>query len=232
MVVGEMPGAKGMKVIACGALRDEALAVAGDLEVEFCEGRLHDRPDVLRLTLQQRIAATPGNSTILLLYGRCSNGLVGLRAGSHRLVLPAVDDCISLLLGSREEYLKEFTSFPGTYYYTRGWIEEIDDPYQVYLKLVPKYGEQRAAELSRLELANYTRVALVDTGTYPLEKYEPYVRQVSAFYDLPLHRLSGSLRLVEKLVHGPHDKEFIVVERGGVLDERFFWELDSGCQDV
>jgi len=134
-----------MKMIACGALRDEALSIAGDIEVEFCEGCVHDHPDVLRSTLEERIAATPGDSTILLLYGRCCNGTVGLHAGSHRLVLPAIDDCISLLLGSRERYVREFSEHPGTYYYTRGWIEEVDDPYQIYLKLVPKSRAARAA---------------------------------------------------------------------------------------
>jgi hypothetical protein len=213
------------KIIACGALRDEVSALAGDIDAEFLEGQLHDTPDALRAALQERIDATPGARTILLAYGRCSNGTAGLKAGPHRLVLPAVDDCISILLGSRERYLREFAAHPGTYYYTRGWIEDIQDSYQVYLKLIPKYGEEKAAMLSRMELANYTRVALIDTHSYAIEKYEPYVRTVAEFYDLALARLEGSLRLMGKLLHGPHDGEFIVVEPGGELEERLFWDL-------
>ncbi len=50
---------------------------------------------------------------------------------------------------------------------------------------------------------------------------------MSRFYDLPLERLTGSLRFLEKLVSGPHDEEFIVVEAGDHLDESRFWELSS-----
>jgi len=192
------------KIIACETLRDEVTRVAGDLEVEFCEGRLHDRPERLRDTLNERIAATPGARTILLAYGRCSNGTAGLEAGPHRLVLPAVDDCIAILLGSRDEYLRQFSGCPGTYYYTRGWIEYIDDPYHEYLQMIPRYGEPKAREIADCR---------------------EYLRTVCEFYDLPLEVLPGSLRLLEKLVGAaPHDGEFITVAPGEVLDERLFWE--------
>ncbi len=213
------------KIIACETLRDEIERVAPGVEVEFCEGLLHDYPDRLRDTLNERIAATPGARTILLGYGRCCNGTAGLRAGPHRLVLPAVDDCIAILLGSRKTYLEQFAQAPGTYYYTRGWIEYIDDPYQEYLHAAERYGEEKARHIARLILANYTRVAVIDTHTYDLADYEEYLRTVSRFYDLPLQVLDGSLRLLERLVAGPHDGEFITVEPGDELLESRFWNL-------
>lgn len=213
------------KIIACDVLRDEVKLVAGDLEVEFVEALLHDHPEQMRTVLNERIAATPGARTILLGCGRCSNGTVGLYAGPHRLVVPAVDDCISILLGSRERYLREFARCPGTYYYTRGWIDYLEDPYKEYLKIIPKYGEERARKVARLILANYQRVAVIDTGTYPVEEYREYLQTVAEFYELPLEYLSGSLRLLEKLVHGPHDDEFLVVEPGEELAESRFWAL-------
>jgi hypothetical protein len=213
------------KIIACETLRDEVTRVAGDLEVEYLEGRLHDHPDRLRDLLNERIAATPGARTILLAYGRCSNGTAGLVAGPHRLVLPAVDDCIAILLGSRDEYLRQFIGCPGTYYYTRGWIEYIRDPYHEYLDMIPRYGETKAREIARLILANYRRVALVDTGTYDPADYRDYLRTVCDFYELPLEVLPGSLRLLENLVGpSPDNGEFITVGPGEILDERLFWE--------
>ena len=227
----DLPGNDGQppKIIACETLRDEVTRVAGDLEVEYLGGRLHDHPDRLRDLLNERIAATPGARTILLAYGRCSNGTAGLEAGPHRLVLPAVDDCIAILLGSRDEYLRQFNGCPGTYYYTRGWIEYIQDPYHEYLEMIPRYGEQKAREIAHLILGNYRRVALVDTGTYDPDEYRDYLRTVCEFYDLPLEVLPGSLRLLEKLVHdGPHDGEFITVDPGGTLDEPLFWRSAEG----
>ena len=210
-------------IIACGALQDEVRAVAGDLPIEICEGRLHDHPERLRPCIEEAVARHPHCATVLLAYGRCSNGLVGLQAGERTFVIPAVDDCIGMLLGSRQRHQEEFTKHPGTYYYTRGWIEEVDDPYQVYLKLVPKYGAETAAELSRMELASYTRIGIIDTGTYDLAEYEPYAREVAEFYDLELERLPGSLRLLERLVKGPHDDEFIVLKPGETLTEECYW---------
>jgi hypothetical protein len=215
------------KIIACGTIRDEVEALRGDIPVDYLEGFLHDTPGALRDSINARIAATPGQCTILLAYGRCSNGTAGLVAGRHRLVLPACDDCIALLLGSRQAYAREFAKHPGTYYYTRGWIEELEDPYREYLKMIPRMGEEKARRVAHMILEAYTRVAMIDTGTYDLKKAQEYVDTVSEFYGLPVARINGSLRLLQKLIRGPHDEEFIVVEPGEVLEESVFWDLDS-----
>ena len=220
------------KIVSCEVLRNEIELVLGrdgrDLEIEFVDGALHDFPDRLRTALQERIDGTPGDCDIYLCCARCSNGTVGLTGGAHRLVLPAADDCISLLLGSRARYLEEHGRQPGTYYYTRGWVDFIDDPYKEYLQIVPKYGEEKAAYVARLIMENYTRVAVIETPGVPgLDDRQEYLETVSAFYGLPLERLPGSLRFLEKLVAGPHDEEFIVVDRGDALDESRFWELSG-----
>jgi hypothetical protein len=216
------------KIIGCEVLRNEIERVAPHHEVEFVPGALHDFPDKMRVEYQERIDATPGSRDILLCCGRCSNGTVGLKAGPHRLVLPAVDDCISLLLGSKQRYLEEHAAQPGTFYYTRGWIDYIDDPYKEYLAIVPKYGEEKARYLARLIMENYTRVAVIETPGVPgLDDVRDYLETVSRFYELPLEHLTGSLRFIRKLVAGPHDDEFVVVEPGDVLDEPRFWALAS-----
>jgi len=230
-----MPGmAAAPHIVSCEVLRNEIERVVADhapqATVEFVPGALHDYPDRLRAELQARIDAAPGDRPVLLCCARCSNGTVGLRAGRHRLVVPACDDCIALLLGSRERYLEEHARHPGTYYYTRGWIEFIDDPYREYLKIVPKYGEEKAARLARQVLANYTRVAVIETPGVPgVEDHEEYLATVSRFYGLPLVRLRGSLRYLTKLVTGPHDGEFIVVEPGEELGEERFWRLQEAA---
>lgn len=223
---GLMDAADKPKIISCEVLRNEIERVADGHEIEFVPGALHDYPDRMRAELQRHIDATPGEREILLSCARCSNGTVGLKAGPHRLVLPAADDCISLLLGSRRRYLEEHAGQPGTYYYTRGWIDYIDDPYKEYLAIIPKYGEEKAARVARMIMEHYTRVAVIETPGVPaLDDAREYLETVSRFYELPLERLAGSLRYLRKLVTGPHDEEFIVVEPGDVLDEPRFWAL-------
>jgi hypothetical protein len=181
-----------LKIIACGTVRDEIEALRGGIEVEYCDGFLHDTPSKLRDTLNERIAATAGEATILLAYGRCSNGTAGLEAGPHRLVLPAVDDCIAILLGSRRAYKREFAEHPGTYYYTRGWVEELEDPYREYLKMIPRIGEEKARKVAHMMLEAYSRVAIIDTGTYDMAKCESYVQTVSVFSGSSMKRVACS----------------------------------------
>ena len=85
-------------------------------------------------------------------------------------MLPAVDDCIAILLGSRRAYKREFAEHPGTYYYTRGWVEELEDPYREYLKMIPRMGEEKARRVAHMMLEAYSRVAIIDTGTYDLRE--------------------------------------------------------------
>ena len=178
------------RIVSCEVLRNEIEAVlerdGRGIEVDFVDGALHDYPDRMRAALQERIDAVPGDCDIYLSCARCSNGTVGLRGGDHRLVLPAADDCISLVLGSRARYLEEHGAQPGTYYYTRGWIDFIDDPYKEYLKIVPKYGEEKAAYVARLIMEHYTRVAVIETpGVRGLHDKREYLETVGRMDALP-----------------------------------------------
>ena len=93
--------------------------------------------------------------------------------------------------------------------------------------MIPRMGEEKARMVAHMILEAYTRVAVIDTGTYDLVKAQEYVDTVAKFYGLPIANIAGSLRLLDKPIHGPHDDEFIVVEPGEALEERIFWELDS-----
>ena len=64
----------------------------------------------------------------MLAYGMCGNGLKGIRAGIHTLLMPRTEDCIAIFLGSNEAYRTEFLEHPGTYYLTGGWFEAGSDP--------------------------------------------------------------------------------------------------------
>jgi hypothetical protein len=77
-------------------------------------------------------------------------------------------------------------------------------------------------------MENYSRVAVIETPGVPgVDDKRDYLETVSAFYDLPLETLTGSLRYFEKLMAGPHDEEFIVVEPGQSLEEPRFWALSG-----
>lgn len=74
-------------------------------------------------------------------------------------------------------------------------------------------GDPRASQQQSVS-SEQTLLALIGTGSYPLHEYESYVRTVGAFYSIRYVHLKGSLRLLDKLVGGPHDEEFLIVEAG------------------
>jgi len=153
------------KIIACQTVGEELKALLpNDFEMEMLEYGLHNIPEKLHAQLQAAIDNTgPEYGTILIGYGMCANAIVGIQSRRFRLVIPKADDYITLYLGSREEYLRQLDQAPGTFYLTKGWIEEGKSPLGVYEEYCRRYPRETAEWVIREELKNYTRIALVET---------------------------------------------------------------------
>ena len=207
------------KVIACATVIEEMLLhLPPGMEYQVLNFGLHVNPEALRRALQGAIdASTTSADTILLGYGLCSQGVVGLRANSCTLVVPKVDDCIAIFLGSGEAYKAQSRTEPGTYYLTKGWIEAGDSPFDEYDSLVEQYGEQKARWLMGRVLKNYTRLALINTGQYELERYRDYSRRTAERFGLRYEEIPGSNALIKKMLHGPRDDEFVVARPGETI---------------
>ena len=221
------------------------------LDYVFLEQHLHDNPDKMREKLQGEIDKVGDEYTnIILSYGLCSNGVVGLKSSKHTLIIPRVDDCISLFFGSKERYMEEFKKDPGTYYLCKGWIEYGSDPYRGYLvgtgqqDKVPKeflkdknrYGNRRYPEaFGRKFLAeiikNYKKVILINNND--IEKvHRDYARDMVAFMGEILNRevtlieIKGSSRLLKKMIDEDWDNnEFIKIKSGQEILQEYFLNL-------
>jgi hypothetical protein len=205
-------------IIACASIAEElAPIIPPGVELSVLKFGLHHRPEDLRRRLQQEIDANKRYESIVLGYGLCSLAVVGLRSESSRLIVPRVDDCISVFLGSRGAYLREARLEPGTFYLTKGWIEAGDTPFSEHESLVKKYGAARADRITRLILKNYTRVALIDTGRYELKRYRAYGREAAERFGLRFEEIEGSKNIIKKLALGPWDADFVVAEPGRAL---------------
>lgn len=186
-----------------------------DVHHEVLDFGLHLRPSDLRESLQKKIEEASQCADVLLLgYGLCSMAVVGLQATKAHLVIPRVDDCIAIFLGSCDAYKEQIRKEPGTYYLTKGWIEVGDSPFSEYQRLVEKYGEAKAERMVRLMLKNYTRLGFINTGQYEIERFRDYARRTAEKFDLRFEELDGSPALVKKMVFGPWDDEFLVVAPG------------------
>ena len=206
-------------IIACATVIEEILPfLPEDVSSEVLDFGLHLRPAQLKKSLQETIDQASQEADVLLLgYGLCSMAVVGLRATTAHLVIPRVDDCIGIFLGSCQAYKEQSQKEPGTYYLTKGWIEVGDSPFSEYQRLVEKYGEAKAKWMIQLMLKNYTRLGFINTGQYEIERYREYARKTAEQFNLRFEEIDGSSALVRKMVFGPWDDEFLVVAPGETI---------------
>ena len=217
-------------VIACNIMKDELLRFQTDrVSFVFLEQSLHRTPQKMKDVIQEEMdrAEVWGGDYIILSYGLCSNGIVGVKSKSHSVVIPRVHDCIALFLGSWDRYMEEHTKEPGTYYLTKGWIEEGKSPLGIYEEYSQRYDKDTAEWVIKEELKNYTRIALVDMGNdlSLSETHREHAKENARFLGLRYEEMRGSLEFFEKMVRGMWDKDFVILKPGEELTQNLFLGL-------
>lgn len=203
---GSISGNLPVRLIACQVLEDvlKPLLPTGLAEaVTFMEYGLHRVPDKMTKTLQAEIDSVEEASLIVFGYGLCGNGLQGLRSRQHTLLIPRTDDCIAILLGSRQAYLRQFSVVPGTYYLSKGWLESGSHPLSEYEEYKEKYGRQQAEWILDQQYQHYERVALVAYSQAALQAYAPAAREVAHFcerWNMRYEEILGSDEYARRLL--------------------------------
>jgi hypothetical protein len=193
---------------------------------------LHRVPAKLTLAVQERIDAIEKPSLIMLGYGLCGNGLAGVKARQHTLLISRADDCIAILLGSYERYLQEFDSEPGTYYLTKGWLESGSNPLNEYREYEERFGPEEAQWLMDQQYQHYRRLVLVAHSEQDLQKYREQALEVAEYckrWDMEYEEILGSELYIQRLVEAaesgdPDRSDFVVVPPGGEIEQQAFLE--------
>ena len=208
-------------ILACASLAAQVAAarkVAGARHpARFLDRRLHLDPPRMGREIAAVLAELPEDvDTVLAALGWCGGAWEGLRT-PKRLVLPRVDDCVSLLLTTDHEprfdrkergvlYVKDRN--PGRHSFRRafaGWTRDMD------------------AEARRRELALWREhcraVAVIETGLFDCRapEYVAAARGDADWLHAPLRFVSGGNLLLEKLLSGRWDGQFAVFAPGEVL---------------
>ena len=192
------------------------------------EQGLHITPDNLRGELQQQLdSAGEGYDAVLLGYGLCGNGTLGLSCRLP-LVIPRAHDCISLLLGSRQRHEDYMRQYPGSYFYTPGWIEQGFAPSragdeQKRQDYIVRYGQETTDYLMETELEwrkKYQRAVFIDWGLPEKDRYIEYTQEAAAYLGWQYDYIEGSNRLLLNLLSGGWEKRsFAVLKPGQVITE-------------
>jgi hypothetical protein len=225
-------------VIACRVFQDLLEHyLPSDLvdQVTFLDYGLHEFPKKLTKAVQEQIDGVQGPSRILLSYGLCGNGLNGIQAGEHTLVIPRADDCIAIFLGSYQAYLKEFNDNPGTYYLTKGWLESGSDPLKQYHQTVEKYGAETGEWIMDQQYMNYRRLVFVAHTQEDLERYRPRAQEVAEYcarWGMKYEEVLGSDAYIRNLVEAVNtlsdsNEEFLVISPGGIIQQNYFLRIPA-----
>ncbi len=222
-----------VRVIACPVLRDLIEPRLGDASTSavYLDYGLHIQPKRMAPCLQEQLDAIEEPSLVLIGYGLCGNGVEGLEARKHTLVIPRVDDCITILLGSHQAYLRAQREQPGTYYLTRGWLEVGAHPLAEYDSLVERFGRENADHVVDALFGHYTHLCLLGSTPADLAECRAEVRPVAEFcasrWGITYEERIGSDALLSGLLDAPRTmdalgEDFVVIPPGGRVEARMF----------
>ncbi len=215
-------------VIACRVMEPEIEALRpadNNVEVRYLDQSLHRTPDLMPRLIQEQIdEAEKIASQVVLGYGLCSNGIVGVKAPKQGLLVPKAHDCITLFLGSRAVYNKVFHDRPGTYYLTPGWVAEKKDPIgYMEEEYVPRVGRETAEWALREELKNYTHIVLIDTKVEDPSPLRARALENARFLGKQYEEISGSPDYFQKILFGPYPgDDFLLFQQGEMVAQKPF----------
>ena len=226
-------------IIACRILSRElnylASKCTNQIDITWVGRGLHNTPEKLRAHLKHAVDDLYGQMErgelehrpdyIVLGYGLCSNGVVGVTCRDIPIVVPRTDDCIALFLGSQQRYLQEFEAVKGAYWLNSNWIEQSgtlfdqeDVRRRKWQEYAEKFGEDNADYLMEMEdswMRNYSTLGYIHSSVYNADENLLFAQQEAQRNNWNLHEVHDDLRLLRMMVEGTwNEAEFLILKPG------------------
>lgn len=208
-----------MKVtaIACKTIEDEVNKAVensgGSFKIHWIESGLHYHPEKLKNTLQECIDKISDSKYILLLFGLCGNALLGLESKTATLVIPKVDDCISLMLGGNDQR-KCLETTSRAYYLTKGWLRYDINIWHEYKRSIDLYGIEVTHKIFQDMLKHYTHIAVIDTGAYDTGTFVNETNLIADEFGLEHKVIKGEMSYLSAALDEKWDNRFALIEPG------------------
>lgn len=238
---------KRFAVVACHVLWREISYYASQLphsyHFYYLEQGLHDSPELLQNSIQKKIDEIDSENydAILIGYGLCSKGLTSLIARNTPLIVVRAHDCITFFLGSRQRYREHFSKYPGTYWFTPGWIEDNimpgpDRESAVREIFEEHYGKENADYLIKILenwKNNYDTAVYIDLGIGNRDWAREYTKKCAKHLGWRYREIRGNPTLLIRWLYGNWSlsEDFVVVEPGerllATFDEDIFKKVTT-----
>lgn len=213
-------------ILACSSLNRHVDAAQKKMETQYpvlnVDRKYHEEPKRMREQLIQALESLPHDiDTVLVAMGFCGGSWKTIPV-EKRVVIPRVDDCITLLLHTDDAWYPDLKK--AGHLYLRDSDTEEYSLEAMQKKLCTQYGGMNGSMIFNSMFANYTNVDIIDTGVYDcyLEEYVIQAQQNADLIRSVLGYVEGSNLLLEKLVSGQWDQQFIVAEPGQLLSNQDF----------
>ena len=216
-------------ILACTTLTDYVLAAQETCRTSYpvvwLDRQYHIEPRQMREKILSALSALPEEvDTVLVSMGFCGGSWQDVTS-TKRIVIPRVDDCVSLVMTTTDE-VRPCTKEIG-HMYVFGGASGGFSIGGIYDSLRQEYDEETAQIVFDMMFANYRNVDIVDTGLY--DCYDlAYVERVQADADRihgELDYVDGSNLLLEKLLSGRWDRQFLVAEPGTTIGQGIFFDV-------
>lgn len=215
-------------ILSCTTLLEyvnEAQRVRGTAyPVIELDRKYHEEPEKMRAHILESIDKVSEEvDTILVAMGFCGGSWQDVTC-QHRIVIPRVADCVALALTTPERYAPDLKK-PG-HMYLFGEGDTGFSIHTIYDSLREQYDEEMADIVFDMYFEHYYHVDIIDNGLYDCYAL-PYVEKAQQDADrihAELAYVIGSNILLEKLVAGDWDQEFLVVEPGTKITQGLFYD--------
>lgn len=215
-------------ILACSSLKDyvEAAQMVNhtDYPVVYLDRKYHMEPKLMRqVILEEEGQMSPDIDTVLVAMGFCG-GSWDQVTFSRRTIIPRVDDCISLLLQKTDAYIPNLKETGHMY---MADIDPDDFDMEKILRDTPceEYGALSQDALLHMFFDSYYFLDVVDTGFNDCysEEYATKAQKNADFMNVTLDYVEGSNHLLEKLISGKWDEQFLVAEADHLIRHEDFF---------
>lgn len=208
-------------VLACGSLADYVKAAQEKMKtsypVIYLNREFHKDPELMKRHITETINKMPGSfETVLVAMGYCGGSWEG-QSFNRRIVIPRVDDCVTLLLHDGDQYNPDLKQKGHLYMKDknpRGFSME-----KIFNRYTEQMDDETKEKVRRAWVGSYTCIDIVDTGLYDCHSAE-YVKEAAAsaeWIEGKVEFVKGSNRIIEKLISGKWDAQFFIAEPGHVI---------------
>ena len=137
-----------------------------------------------------------------------------------RIVIPHMDDCVYLLLQRGDAYAPNLKEMGHLYLYEKHVSESL------LSRISEDIDGKLDDELIEMCFGNYHHLDIIDTGYNDcyVEKYVEAAQEEADRIHMALDYVEGGIHLLEKLVAGEWNEQFLVAEKGHLIKHGDFFE--------